>query len=65
MRTLLILLMAFLSGCAPTPALRGTGDLGIVIERASGRVAIVDFDGGVSQVISLEGSPAHAVALIE
>ena len=42
MRTLLILLMAFLSGCAPTPALRGTGDLGIVIERASGRVAIVD-----------------------
>ena len=28
-------------------------------------VAIVDFDGGVSQVISLEGSPAHAVALIE
>ncbi len=28
-------------------------------------VAIVDFDGAVSQVTSLEGSPAHAVALIE
>ncbi len=33
------------------------------IERAS--VAVSDFDGAVSQVISLEGSPAHAVALIE
>ncbi|MDG2526205.1 hypothetical protein P6166_12650 [Stenotrophomonas sp. HITSZ_GD] len=33
------------------------------IERAS--VALSDFDGAVSQVISLEGSPAHAVALIE
>lgn len=28
-------------------------------------IAIVDFDGAVSQVIALEGSPAHAVALIE
>jgi protein NirF len=51
MRALLILLLALLGGCAQTPALRsngsavqlrGTGDLGIVIERASGRVAIVD-----------------------
>jgi protein NirF len=33
-----------LAGCAglQTPAPRGTGDLGIVIERAAGRVAIVD-----------------------
>ncbi len=30
-----------LSGCA-TPPLRGTGDLGLVIERASGRVAVVE-----------------------
>ncbi len=39
---LLLALMA--AGCAtPTPqATRGTGDLGVVIERASGRVAIVD-----------------------
>ena len=42
MKALLILLAAMLAGCAQTPALRGTGDLGIVIERASGRVAIVD-----------------------
>jgi len=51
MRALLILLLALLGGCAQPPALRsdgsavqlrGTGDLGIVIERASGRVAIVD-----------------------
>lgn len=28
-------------------------------------VAIADFDGAVSSVVSLEGSPAHAVALIE
>jgi protein NirF len=42
MKALLTLLVLFLSGCAQTPAIRGTGDLGIVIERASGRVAIVD-----------------------
>lgn len=36
------LLLAFaLAGCA-TPALRGTGDLGVVVERGSGRVLIVD-----------------------
>lgn len=28
-------------------------------------LAIADFEGGVSSVVSLEGSPAHAVALIE
>ena len=33
--------MAALGGCA-APALRGTGDLGVVIERASGTVQIVD-----------------------
>lgn len=33
--------LAMLSGCAG-PALRGTGDLGVVIERASGSVQIVD-----------------------
>ncbi|QID19107.1 protein nirF [Nitrogeniibacter mangrovi] len=34
--------LALLAGCAHTPALRGTGDLGIVIERASGAVQVVD-----------------------
>lgn len=42
MRALLIVLLMFLAGCAQSPALRGTGDLGIIIERANGRVAIVD-----------------------
>lgn len=36
-----ILAAMLLAGCAQQP-LRGTGDLGVVIERADGRVAIVD-----------------------
>ena len=35
------LLVFVITGCAQTP-LRGTGDLGIVIERADGRVAVID-----------------------
>jgi protein NirF len=31
-----------LAACASVPAPRGTGDLGVVIERASGRVTVVD-----------------------
>lgn len=31
-----------LAGCASAPALRGTGDLGVVVERARGTLAIVD-----------------------
>jgi protein NirF len=42
MKTMLAVLLAVaIAGCAQTP-LRGTGDLGVVIERADGRVAIVD-----------------------
>lgn len=37
----LIVLAVLMTACAQTP-MRGTGDLGIVIERASGRIAIVD-----------------------
>ncbi|MBA4706954.1 cytochrome D1 domain-containing protein [Aquitalea aquatica] len=40
-RLLAPLLCLALAGCASTP-LRGTGDLGVVIERASGSVQIVD-----------------------
>ena len=36
-----MLLAVLLAGCA-TPATRGTGDLGVIIERASGRVQLVD-----------------------
>jgi len=41
MRWLSLIAILLLSACAQAP-LRGTGDLGVVIERASGRVAIVD-----------------------
>lgn len=30
-----------IGGCASTPALRGTGDLGLVIERSTGQVAVI------------------------
>jgi protein NirF len=42
---LAVLGLLLVAGCAQSPArdeLRGTGDLGVVIERADGRVAIVD-----------------------
>lgn len=38
---LLVLALGVLSGCA-SPNLRGTGDLGVVVERATGSVQIVD-----------------------
>lgn len=40
-RTMLVLGLAALSGCTGVP-LRGTGDLGVVIEREAGRVQVVD-----------------------
>ncbi len=40
-RFIALLMAAALTACATTP-LRGTGDLGVVIERASGSVLIVD-----------------------
>ncbi len=41
-RLLLALLAGTLAACASPPELRGTGDLGIVVERAAGRVQVVD-----------------------
>jgi protein NirF len=38
------LLLMFLQGCASTP-LRGTGDLGVVIERAAGSLQVVETTG--------------------
>ena len=40
-RRVLVLLGLLLSSCA-SPVMRGTGDLGVIIERASGRVQLVD-----------------------
>ena len=42
MKSLLSFITALLLSACAAPALRGTGDLGIVIERASGSVAVVD-----------------------
>ena len=42
MKSLLSILAAVLLSACAAPALRGTGDLGLVIERASGSVAVVD-----------------------
>lgn len=39
---LLLLCTALLTGCAQQPPLRGSGDLGVVIERASGSLQIID-----------------------
>ena len=43
-RLLLLFAALLLTGCATSP-LRGTGDLGLVIERAAGRVAVVETTG--------------------
>jgi len=53
-----------LAGCAQSPALRGSGDLGIVIERAGGRVAIVDTTAQtvLGEVAGL-GDLSHASAV--
>jgi protein NirF len=40
-RAILLCAAALLAACAGAPVLRGTGDLGIVIERASGSVEVV------------------------
>ncbi|MBN8440327.1 MAG: protein nirF [Thauera sp.] len=41
----IVLLLAACSSTPPAAALRGTGDLGVVIERADGRVQVVETSG--------------------
>ena len=41
-RKLVAVLTAALVGCAAQPELRGTGDLGLVVERSAGRVLLVE-----------------------
>ena len=60
MRASVILLLALLAGCAAvTP--RGTGDLGVVIERANGSVQLVNttLRAAIAQVAGL-GDMSHA-----
>jgi protein NirF len=55
-----VFLILLLAGCAQ-PALRGTGDLGLIVERAAGRVKLVETTGR-SELASIEGlgDLAHA-----
>lgn len=57
----LALVLAATTGCASAPTLRGTGDLGVVIERASGSLLIVDTsaDRRIARVEGL-GDLSHA-----
>jgi protein NirF len=41
----LLAIAALLAGCANNPAPRGTGDLGLVVERASGSMLLVETSG--------------------
>jgi protein NirF len=43
-----------IAGCAAEPPLRGTGDLGLVVERAAGRVLLVETSGR-SALARIEG----------
>lgn len=58
----LFMAAASVAGCAPD--LRGTGDLGIIIERAAGRVQVVESTGR-SRLFTLEGlgDLSHAAAV--
>ncbi|NMF90511.1 cytochrome D1 domain-containing protein [Aromatoleum petrolei] len=53
--------VVLLSACATQPPLRGTGDLGIVIERATGQVQVIETSGrsSLAQVSGL-GDLSHA-----
>jgi len=63
MRASLLILAAMLAGCAST-APRGTGDLGIVIERASGAVQVVDTTTRASLgTVAGLGDLSHASAV--
>ena len=41
---ILFLAVCLLAACAP-PALRGTGDLGVIVERAAGRLTLIETTG--------------------
>jgi len=60
-RAWLLVLWLSLAACATTPALRGTGDMGVIIERATGSVAIIETTGrSVLGQVSGLGDLSHA-----
>ncbi|TAN60095.1 MAG: protein nirF, partial [Magnetospirillum sp.] len=59
MRGVLVAALALLSACAPE--LRGTGDLGVIIERADGRLKVVESTGSSTlATVSGLGDLSHA-----
>ena len=60
-RWIAVVAAGVLAGCATQPAVRGTGDLGVIIERAGGRVQIVDTTSRVSlATVAGLGDLSHA-----
>ena len=53
-----------IAGCAAQPPLRGTGDLGLVIERGRGQIQIVETTGRTSlATVGGFGDLSHAAAV--
>jgi protein NirF len=63
-RGVLAAVALFAAGCAATGALRGTGDLGLVIERGAGRITVIETSGR-SALGTVEGlgDLSHAAAV--
>ena len=59
----LIAIAGLLAGCSTAP-LRGTGDMGLVIERAAGRIRLVETSGR-TELAKVEGlgELSHAAAV--
>ena len=63
-RRLILTAILFLTGCVPLSALRGTGDLGLVVERASGSVMLIDTSTRSSYAtVTGLGDLSHATAV--
>ncbi len=61
---LLAVAALFAAGCAATGALRGTGDLGLVIERGAGRITVIETSGrSVLGTVEGLGDLSHAAAV--
>ena len=63
-RLFIVLAIVALPACVPVSALRGTGDLGLVVERASGSVMLIDTSTRSSYAtVSGLGDLSHATAV--
>jgi protein NirF len=63
-RKFIFIAICLLSACVPLSSLRGTGDLGLVVERASGRVMLIDTSTLTSYAtVTGLGDLSHATAV--